>query len=85
VGNFVCAKIKIRGENDEIFGWGFLIWMSVGTKHVLSADHLFLYEMSSRSSAFLYSFKIYIDFPSCFGVNHGIETGGMQCSDCVSM
>jgi hypothetical protein len=26
-----------------------------------------------------------IDFPSCFVVNDGIEHGGMQCSDCVSM
>jgi hypothetical protein len=33
----------------------------------------------------LYSFKIDIDFPSCFGVNDGIEHAGMQCSYCVSM
>jgi hypothetical protein len=34
---------------------------------------------------FLYSFKIDIDFPLCFGVNEGIEHVGMQCSYCVSM
>jgi hypothetical protein len=48
----VSAKIKILGENDGIFGWGFLIWMPVGTKHVLSADRLFLYERSSRNWRF---------------------------------
>jgi hypothetical protein len=83
--NFFAQQInKIRGENDGILGWGFLIWMPVGIKHVLSADHLFLYERSSRSWCF-YSFKINIDFPSCFGVNDGIEHPGMQCSYCVSM
>jgi hypothetical protein len=35
--------------------------------------------------AFLYSFKIDIDFPSCFEANDGIEHVGIQCSDCVSM
>jgi hypothetical protein len=35
--------------------------------------------------AFLYSFKFDIDFPSCFGVNDGIEHAGMQCSYCMSM
>jgi hypothetical protein len=34
---------------------------------------------------FLYSFKIDVDFPSCFGVNDGVEHAGMQCSYCVSM
>jgi hypothetical protein len=59
--------------------------MPVGTKHLLSTDGLFLYERSSHSWRFFSSFKIDIDFPSYFGVNHGIETGGMQCSDCVSV
>jgi hypothetical protein len=42
------AKIKIGHENDGIFGWVFLIWISAGTKHVLSADGLFVYKRSSR-------------------------------------
>jgi hypothetical protein len=52
VGNFFCAKIKIGGENDGILECGFLIWMSVGIKHVLSADCLLMYERSSRSWRF---------------------------------
>jgi hypothetical protein len=66
------------------FSDGVFIWIPAGTKHVLSADGLFVYERSSRSWR-LYSFKIDIDFPSCFGVNDGIEHGGMQRSECVSM
>jgi hypothetical protein len=35
---FFCVQtIKIRGENDGIFGWGFLHWIPAGTKHFLSA------------------------------------------------
>jgi hypothetical protein len=45
-------KNKIGGEDGGIFGWGFLIWMPVGTKHVLSADRLFFYKRASCSWRF---------------------------------
>jgi hypothetical protein len=50
--NFFAQTIKIRGENDGIFGWGFVIWIPAGTKHILSADRLYFYERSSRSWRF---------------------------------
>jgi hypothetical protein len=51
--NFVLRKKKkIRGENGGIFGWGFVIWIPAGTKHVLSADRLFLYVRYSCSWRF---------------------------------
>jgi hypothetical protein len=84
---FFCAKKdKIRGENDAIFGWGFLIWMPIGTKHVLSADCLFLYERSGIGISWhFYTVSKSTLTPSCFGVNEGVEYAGMQCSYCVSM
>jgi hypothetical protein len=50
VGNFFGAKkIKLGVKMMEIFGRGLLILMPVGTKQVLSAGRLFLYERASRS------------------------------------
>jgi hypothetical protein len=69
VGNFFVQTIKIRSENDGIFGWGFLIWMPVGTKHVLSADRLFFMQVLAVVGVFIQ----FQDFPSCFGVNDSME------------
>jgi hypothetical protein len=55
------------GENDGIFGRGFLIWMPVGIKHVLSADRLFFYERSSCSSRFYTVSKSTSTFPRVLG------------------
>jgi hypothetical protein len=63
----VLRKSKNRGENDGIFGWGFLIWMPVGTKQVLSADHLFFYERASRSWCFYTVSKSTLTFPRVLG------------------
>jgi hypothetical protein len=61
--------------------------MSIDTKDALflSADRLFLYEMSSHSWRLYTVSKSTLTFPYVLGVNDGIEHGGMQCSDCVSM
>jgi hypothetical protein len=67
------AKIKIGDEDGRIFGLGFLIWMSEGTKDVLSADRLFLCERSSRSWGFYTVSKSTLTFPRDLGVNDGIE------------
>jgi hypothetical protein len=74
--DFLAQKKKIRGENDGIFGWGFLICMPVGIKHVLSADRLFLYERSSHSWRFYTVSKSTLTFPRVLG-NDGIEHVGM--------
>jgi hypothetical protein len=66
-GKFVLAKITISGENDGIFGWGFLIWMSVGTKQVVSADRLFFYETASRSWRFYTVLKSTLTFRHVLG------------------
>jgi hypothetical protein len=58
-----------------------LFWMPNGTMHFLSADSLSPLENSLRISRF----EIDIDFPSCFGVNDGVEHADMQRSECVSM
>jgi hypothetical protein len=65
--DFFAQTIKIRGENDEIFGWGFVIWIPAGTKHVLSADGLFIYERSSRSWRFYAVLKSTLTFPHVLG------------------
>jgi hypothetical protein len=72
------AKIKIGHENDGIFGWFFFIWIPAGTKHVLSADSLFVYERSSRSWRFCTVLKSTFTFPHVLGVNDGIEHVSMQ-------
>jgi hypothetical protein len=65
---------------------GFLdLDAGIGTKQVLSADSVFFYERASRSWRFYTVSKSTLYLPSCLWVNDGIETGGMQCSDCVSM
>jgi hypothetical protein len=61
------AQKKNWGENDGIFGWGFLIWMHVGIKHVLSADRLFFYERSSRIWRFYTFSKSTLTFPRVLG------------------
>jgi hypothetical protein len=61
------AKIKIGHENDGIFRMGFLIWMPVGTKQVLSADRLFFYERASRSSRLYTVSKSTLTFPRVLG------------------
>jgi hypothetical protein len=65
--NFFAQKIKNRGENDGIFGWGFLIWLPVGTMFVLSADRLYFCERSSRSWRFYTVSKSTLTFRRVLG------------------
>jgi hypothetical protein len=60
---FFAQTIKIRGENDGIFGWRFVIWIPAGTKHVLSADRFYFCERSSHSWRFYTVSKSTLTFP----------------------
>jgi hypothetical protein len=58
----ISQKFKLGGEDGLILRWSFLIWMPVGTKHVLFADRLFLYERHSHSSRFHTVSKLTLTF-----------------------
>jgi hypothetical protein len=67
--NFFAHKIKIRGENDGIFGWGFVIWIP----HSQSMFYTLMVYSSTKGLAVVGVFILFQDFPSCFGVNDGVE------------
>jgi hypothetical protein len=68
VGNFFAQTIKIRGENDGIFGWGFL-----GFPHSQSMFYTLMVYSSTKGLVVVGVFIQFQDFPSCFGVNDGVE------------
>jgi hypothetical protein len=69
--NFFCAKIKIKlGVKMVEFSDGVSF---SGFQHSQSMFYTLMVYSSTKGQAVLSVFILFQDFPSCFGVNDGVE------------